>query len=75
MIESQTKRTLQVGPGNVVSQLVFFWVFKFIYIVRPLKDFKLVQLVLLATETANINDQMLEKRWKEECEQAAKKNK
>ena len=73
MLENKPK-SIVVGSGNYISQLFFFWVFRLIYIVRKTKDIKEIQFKLRKTETADANDKLLDKKWKEELQLAAEKN-
>jgi hypothetical protein len=75
MTELKEKRFLRVGSGNIVSQLFFFWLFPFIFAIRRTKDIKDLHLILRKTETSSYNDELLEKSWRAEKENAAKNNK
>ena len=72
--EKQQPRNVSVGSGNVVSQLFFLWVFRFIVIIKKCKDLKELVFALRLTETAEFNDLILEKNWSEEKIKAAKAN-
>lgn len=67
-------RNIIVGAGNIFSQLFFIWLFKFIWIIRRDKDFKNLNLILRDSETSHINDDILEKKWKEEMKKASENN-
>jgi hypothetical protein len=67
-------KSVRVGPGNFVSQLFFFWIFGFIWMVRRVKDINQLCLSLRKSETAAYNDKKLEKSWKKEVALAAKEN-
>ena len=73
-VTKTTRKPIRVGSGNFISQLFFFWIFSFILIIRKAKDLKELPLLLRKTETTAFNDEILDKRWKEELEYA-KKNK
>lgn len=60
--------------SNFISQIFFFWVFCFILTLRKTKDLKNLCFLLKNTETTAYNDDLLEKRWKEEKERAVKLN-
>lgn len=72
--ENKKIKKVKVGPGNIVSQLFFFWVFPFILVVRKARDLKDILFVLRKKETCKYNDEVLEKAWSKEKEKAAKKN-
>ena len=61
-----------VGSGNMFSQLFFIWTFPFIWTLRQVKDIAILPLQLRLSETADFNDQILDKKWKEEQERAMK---
>ena len=66
---------IRVGTGFVLSQLFFVWVFKFIFLLRRDKsNFKNVELFLRKSETAEANDEILDKKWQEEIKNANKEN-
>jgi hypothetical protein len=65
---------IRVGSGNFISQIFFLWMFRFIPVIRRTKDLKDLQLALRRTETANYNDDILDRRWKEELALANKEN-
>lgn len=68
-------RKVRVGAGNFLSQLVFFWLFSFIWTIRRANNFKNLHLYLRKTETAIYNDEILAKKWKVEVSKAEKENK
>lgn len=74
MSELKARRKVRVGAGNFVSQLFFLWVFSFIIIIRRTKDFANLDLRLRKTETAALNDEILDRKWKEEVKIAEKQN-
>ena len=63
-------RKFQVGAGNIISSIFFFWVFRFIFALRKTKDLKQLILVLRKTETSDYNDQILEEKWSQEKQRA-----
>ena len=69
----QPARAVRVGSGNILSQIFFLWVFRFIIILRQSKDLKNLIFVLRKTETSDYNDEILEKKWSEEKERAQQK--
>jgi hypothetical protein len=66
-------RKVEMGPGNFVSQLFFFWIFWLIPILRRKGDFKCLNLTLRKTEKTDYNDTILDKAWKKELLLAAQK--
>jgi hypothetical protein len=74
MTEQKPIRSFRVGSGNFVSQIFFLWVFWFILLLRRTKDLKDLTLNLRNTETASFNDKILDEKWKEEINLAAKQN-
>jgi hypothetical protein len=66
------QRIVEVGSGGLISQIFFFWVFKFAVIARRAKDFKELHLVLRKKDTSFFNDDLIDKKWKEEIALAAK---
>lgn len=72
--ESGKTRSFVIGTGNIISQLFFFWVFFLIFVLRRTKDLKDLILVLRDKDTATFNDELLEKKWKEEKKLAEKQN-
>jgi len=72
--EPQKTRSFVIGTGNIISQLFFFWVFFLIFILRRTKDLKNLLLVLRDKDTATYNDELLEKKWREEKQLAEKQN-
>jgi hypothetical protein len=75
MKEAKKPKPIIVGSGNPLSQLFFFWVFRFIILLRKTKDIKDLLLVLRPTEQADYNDKILEIKWAEEKERALKAKK
>jgi len=71
MKESTNK--IKVGSGNILSQIFFLWVFRFIIILRQSKDLKNLIFVLRKTETSDYNDDILENKWSKEKERAQQK--
>jgi hypothetical protein len=71
--ESKT-RSFIIGTGNIISQLFFFWVFFLIFVLRRTEELKDLILVLRENDTAAFNDELLEKKWKEEKKLAEKQN-
>jgi len=67
-------RKVTVGAGNFVSQLFFFWVFYFIWILRRTKNMKDLLLSLRKSEKAKVNDEFLGVKWMHEKDQAKKEN-
>ena len=74
MTDSQKQQSIIVGSRNIISQLLFVWVFRFIAILRKVKDIKEIVLELKETETSELNDKILNQKWIEEVEAAEKKN-
>lgn len=72
--KTTTTRSFVVGTGNIISQLFFFWVFIFIFLLRRTKDISKLYLVLRKNDTAAFNDELLEKKWEEEKKMALKQN-
>jgi hypothetical protein len=72
--KQQKVNLIRVGAGNFISQLFFLWLFRFILIVRRTKELKDLHMSLRRSETANYNDDILDRRWKEEVALAAKQN-
>ena len=68
-------KELIVGSGNFISQIFFLWLFRFIFKVRSSKDLKEFVFKLRKSETADKNDQILDKTWSQEKERAMHKNK
>ncbi len=66
------QKNVKVGSGSLISQIFFFWVFKFAVIARRAKDFKELKLVLRKKDTCVFNDDLLDKKWQEEIVLAAK---
>lgn len=69
----QPARAVRVGSGNILSQIFFLWVFRFIIILRQSKDLKNLIFVLRKTETSDYNDDILENKWSKEKERAQQK--
>ena len=69
-----SKQFFLIGSKNVVSQILFFWVFSFILLLRKTKDLKDLVLYLKDEDTANFNDAKLEKNWEKEKLKAKEKN-
>ena len=63
---------LKVGTSNFLSQLVFAWVFWFIFKIRTIKNIKDLNLRLRKSETAAYNDDQLDKEWKKELKLSQK---
>ena len=76
-IEKQEEKSTKldrilVGSRNFLSQHFFIWVFRFIAKLRRDKsDFKDIELYLNKSETAEYNDDILEKNWQEEIKRAS----
>ena len=71
-IEKSRARYLFVGSGNFFAQIFFVWVFKLAIVVRKVKDLKDLGLLLRKSEKTVFNDEILDKKWKEEIVFAAK---
>lgn len=67
-------RQIKIGPGNIVSQIFFLWVFLFIFVLRRTKDIKELAISLRKKDTCRFNDDNLEKNWSREKERASKEN-
>jgi hypothetical protein len=72
--ETKSSRSFVIGAGNFISQILFFWVFIFVFVLRRSKDLSGLYLVLRENDTASLNDELLEKKWEEEKQLAVKKN-
>ena len=72
--DSKKVKPIIVGAGNIFSQLFFLWTFSFIWTIRQVNDIVTLPLELRLSETAAFNDQILDKKWKEEQENAVKEN-
>lgn len=73
--EKPKTRELLVGSKNFISQLFFLWVFKFIFRLRNDKsDLKNFVFRLRKSERADVNDDILNKKWQEEISLAATQN-
>ena len=75
--ENQSTKThrIRVGSKFFHSQLFFFWVFSFIFRLRQDKsNFKNIELFLGKSETADENDEILDKKWQEEIKKASQEN-
>ena len=70
----KNKRLIKVGAGNFISQISFAWVFWFIWVICRAKDLTDLQLVLRKSETSSKNDEILDKKWKDEISQAGKQD-
>jgi hypothetical protein len=64
------QKQFQVGSGNVISQIFFIWVFRFIFVLRKSSNLKDLILVLRETETSDYNDKILEAKWADEKQRA-----
>ncbi len=69
--ENKKVSSIVVGTKNIISDLLFFWVFFFIRAVKRTKNVKDLYLLLKECDTADYNDLRLEKKWEDE-KQAAK---
>ena len=69
----QPARAVRVGSGNILSQIFFLWVFRFIIMLRQSQDLKNLIFVLRKTETSDYNDDILENKWSKEKERAQQK--
>ena len=69
----QTAKVVRVGSGNILSQIFFLWVFRFIIMLRQSQDLKNLIFVLRKTETSDYNDDILENKWSKEKERAQQK--
>lgn len=75
--ENQSTKThrIRVGARFFLSQLFFIWVFRFIFRLRRDKsNFKDIELYLRKSETADENDEILDKKWQEEIKKASQEN-
>ena len=74
MIKHKTStKAITIGSGNIISQIFFLWVFRFIYILRKSKDLKDLVFSLRHSETADYNDATLDEKWSQEKEMASGK--
>ena len=73
---SHSKKTalIQVGAKNFISQIFFLWVFSFIRLLRRAKEIKDLALILCKTDTAILNENLLDNNWKLELKTASKQN-
>lgn len=72
---AKDKKLVRVGASNFLSHLFFVWVFRLIWLVRRLNGIDKISFYLRKSETSRHNDQVLEKKWREELERASKANK
>jgi hypothetical protein len=61
-------KVITVGSGNFLSQLFFAWVFPFVWTLRRTKDIKLVSLILRVSESALLNEKLLDEKWSKEID-------
>jgi hypothetical protein len=75
MITKKSKNEIRLGTRNILSRIGFIWVFRLIVLVKKTaNDFNNLDLTLRGAETSKQNDTLLDKKWREEIDRAAKQN-
>lgn len=57
------KKKFLLAPSNFISQILFLWVIRLIYLIQNVPDLKNIHLNLYKTETSSQSGDLLQEKW------------